>query len=268
MIKTVIAGAAGRMGGTITRLVHADKDLELVGAFEKMGHPKIGQDVGELVGLGKVGIEVSGGLEEVIERGEVIIDFTFHTASLNHLRMAKAHDKAIVIGTTGFTEEEMKEVKDMAPEVRCVLSPNMSIGVNLLFRIIPEIAKVLGEDYDIEIVEMHHRMKKDAPSGTAVKLAQLLAQALGRDLDRVGIYSRKGIVGERKSEEIGVLALRGGDVVGEHTVFFAGLGERIEVTHRASSRETFARGALRAAKWIVHQEKGLYDMLDVLGLRQ
>jgi len=267
MIRTVVAGAAGRMGGTVIRLVYADKDLELVGTFERGDHPKIGEDVGELVGLGKVGIKVSGGLEEIIEKSEVIIDFTFHTASLNHLKIAKAHNKPIVIGTTGFTEEEMKEIKDMAPEIRCVLSPNMSIGVNLLFKIIPEISKVLGEDYDIEIVEMHHRMKKDAPSGTAMKLAQLLAQALGQDLDKVGIYSRKGIIGERKSREIGVLALRGGDVVGEHTIFFAGLGERIEVTHRASSRETFARGALRAAKWIVHQKKNLYDMLDVLGLK-
>lgn len=267
MIKTVVAGAAGRMGGTVIRLVHADRDLELVGVFEKMGHPKIGEDVGELVGLGKLGIKVSGGLEEIIEKAEVIIDFTFHTASLNHLKTAKEYHKPIVIGTTGFTKEELREIKDMAPQVRCVLSPNMSIGVNLLFKIIPEIAKVLGEDYDTEILEMHHRMKRDAPSGTAMKLAQLLAQALGRDLDEVGIYSRKGIIGERKSKEIGVLALRGGDVVGEHTIFFAGLGERIEVTHRASSRETFARGALRAAKWIVHQKKGLYDMLDVLGLK-
>jgi len=267
MIKTVVAGATGRMGGTVIRLVHLDKDLELVGAFVRKDHPKIGKDVGELVGLGPIGIKVSGEIGEVIEKADVIIDFSFHTASLNHLKAAKNYNKPIVIGTTGFTEEEMEEIRAMASSVRCVLSPNMSVGVNLLFKVVPEIAKVLGEGYDIEILEMHHRMKKDAPSGTAMKLARLIAQSLGRDLESVATYGRKGMVGERKSEEIGVLALRGGDVVGEHTIFFAGLGERIEVIHRASSRETFARGALRAAKWIIHQQNGIYDMLDVLGLK-
>ncbi|MDL1956148.1 MAG: 4-hydroxy-tetrahydrodipicolinate reductase [Candidatus Desulfofervidus auxilii] len=268
MIKTIVAGICGRMGSTIARLVYADKDMELCGGFERSDHPKIGADIGEVIGIGQLGIKIVENLEEIIEKADVIIDFTFHTASLNHLKIAKQYNKPIVIGTTGFTQQEIEEMKKMADEVKCVLSPNMSVGVNLLFKVVPQIATILGEDYDIEIVEMHHRMKKDAPSGTAVKLAQLIAQAMNRDLDKVGVYGRKGIVGERKSEEIGVLALRGGDVVGEHTIYFAGLGERIEVTHRASSRETFARGALRAAKWIVKQrENGIYDMLDVLGLK-
>ncbi|MCD6320356.1 MAG: 4-hydroxy-tetrahydrodipicolinate reductase, partial [Candidatus Desulfofervidaceae bacterium] len=218
--------------------------------------------------VGTLGIKVVGDLETIISEADVIIDFTYHSASLNHFKIAQKYNKPIVIGTTGFTPEEMAEIKGMAESVKCVLSPNMSVGVNLLFKLVPQVAKVLGEEYDIEIVEMHHRMKKDAPSGTAMKLAQLVAETMERDLEKVGVYGRKGLVGERKKEEIGVLSLRGGDVVGEHTVYFAGLGERIEITHRASSRETFARGALRAAKWIVKQEKnGIYDMLDVLGLK-
>ncbi len=268
MTKVIVAGISGRMGSTIARLVHQDKELELTAGFERPDHPKVGVDIGEIIGVGALGIKVASNLEEVLAKGDVIIDFTFHTASVNHLKIAKEHNKPVVIGTTGFTPEEMAEIKGMADQVRCVLSPNMSVGVNLLFKLVPQVAKVLGEDYDIEIVEMHHRLKKDAPSGTAMKLAQLVAEAIGRDLEKVGVYGRKGLIGERKKEEIAVLALRGGDVVGEHTVYFAGLGERIEITHRASSRETFARGALRAAKWIVKQERnGIYDMLDVLGLK-
>ena len=268
MIKTIVAGVCGRMGSTIARLVHADQELELTGGFERPDHPKLETDIGEIMGVGSLGIKVAANLEEIIELGDVIVDFTYHTASLEHLRIASKYDKPIVVGTTGFTPEEMAEIKSMGDKVKCVLSPNMSVGVNLLFKIVPQIARVLGEDYDIEILEMHHRMKKDAPSGTAMKLASLIAETMNRDLEKVGIYGRKGIVGERKSEEIGVLALRGGDVVGEHTIYFAGLGERIEITHSASSRETFARGALRAVKWIVTQKQnGIYDVLDVLGLK-
>lgn len=268
MIKTVVAGVSGRMGSTIAKLVHADEELALVGGFERADHPKIGVDIGEVIGIGPLGIKVVGTPETIVPEADVVIDFTYHSASLNHLKIAQKYNKPIVIGTTGFTPEEMAEIQGMAGSVRCVLSPNMSVGVNLLFKVVPQVAKILGEEYDIEIVEMHHRMKKDAPSGTAMKLAQLVAEVMGRDLEKVSVYGRKGLVGERKKEEIGVLSLRGGDVVGEHTVYFAGLGERIEITHRASSRETFARGALRAAKWIVKQKKnGIYDMLDVLGLK-
>jgi 4-hydroxy-tetrahydrodipicolinate reductase len=173
----------------------------------------------------------------------------------------------MVIGTTGLTSAHLEEIKLLARQVPCVLSPNMSVGVNLLYKVIGEMAKTLGDDYDIEVIEAHHRLKKDAPSGTALKIAEVLARAVNRDLDQVGVYARKGMIGERTKQEIGIQTIRAGDIVGDHTVLFGGMGERIEVTHRASSRDTFARGALRAARWVVRQPPGLYDMMDVLGLK-
>jgi 4-hydroxy-tetrahydrodipicolinate reductase len=177
------------------------------------------------------------------------------------------HRRAMVIGTTGFSASELEELKSMIREVPCVFSPNMSVGVNLMYKVIGEMAKTLGDDYDIEVIEAHHRLKKDAPSGTALKLAEVLAKAMNRDLNQVGTYERKGVIGERKKQEIGIQSIRAGDIVGDHTVLFGGMGERIEVTHRASSRDTFARGALRAAEWVVKQRPGLYDMMDVLSLK-
>jgi 4-hydroxy-tetrahydrodipicolinate reductase len=173
----------------------------------------------------------------------------------------------MVIGTTGFSAAQLEELKSLASQVPCVVSPNMSVGVNLIYKVISEMAKTLGDDYDIEVIEAHHRLKKDAPSGTALKIAEVLANAVNRDLDQVGVYARKGLIGERKKGEIGIQTIRAGDIVGDHTILFGGMGERIEVTHRASSRDTFARGALRAARWVVRQPPGLYDMMDVLGLR-
>lgn len=268
MIKAIVAGAAGKMGGRNIHMVHQAEGIKLAAAFERPGHPALGQDVGEVVGLGKMGIPVSEGLESVIKKADVIIDFTFHTSSAEHVALAAKHKKAIVVGTTGFTPEEMKEIKKLAKKVRCVLAPNMSVGVNVLYKVVQDVAAILGEGYDVEIIEAHHRLKKDAPSGTAVKLAQVLAGALGRDLDKVGVYARHGMIGQRTDEEIGIQTVRGGDIVGEHTVLFAGIGERIEVIHRAHSRDNFARGAVRAAKWIVNQKNGIYDMQDVLGLRK
>jgi 4-hydroxy-tetrahydrodipicolinate reductase len=173
----------------------------------------------------------------------------------------------MVIGTTGFHAAELEELKALARQIPCVLSPNMSVGVNLLYKVISEMARTLGDDYDIEVIEAHHRLKKDAPSGTALKIAEVLAGALNRDLNQVGVYARKGLIGERKKQEIGIQTIRAGDIVGDHTVLFGGMGERIEVTHRASSRDTFARGALRAARWIARKPPGLYDMMDVLNLK-
>jgi 4-hydroxy-tetrahydrodipicolinate reductase len=173
----------------------------------------------------------------------------------------------MVIGTTGFSSDELHELRSLARQVPCVFSPNMSVGVNLLYKVIGEMAKTLGDDYDIEVIEAHHRLKKDAPSGTALKIAEVLARAVNRDLNQVGVYARKGLVGERKKQEIGIQTIRAGDIVGDHTVLFGGMGERIEITHRASSRDTFARGALRAARWVVKQPPGLYDMMDVLNLK-
>jgi 4-hydroxy-tetrahydrodipicolinate reductase len=267
MIKTIIAGAGGRMGGRFTQLIHESQDMTIGGAFEKADHPAVHKDLGEWAGLGHQGITIAGNLQEVIDQGEVIIDFTFHTASMDHLRLAASQKKPIIIGSTGFTAGEMEEVKTLCQTVPCVLAPNFSIGVNVLLKVVGDVAKTLGEGFDMEIVEAHHNLKKDAPSGTAMKLAQVLAQARNLDLNQAAVYERKGIIGERKPNEIGIQTLRAGDIIGDHTVMFGGLGERIEIIHRAHSRDTFARGALRAVRWIIGQKNGLYDMGDVLGFK-
>jgi len=267
MTNIIVMGALGRMGSRIATLSRQNPDLRLVGAIEKKGHDAIGKDIGLLLGLGEIGVYVGDSLEAVIEKGDVVIDFTHKEAVAGHAKIASQHKKAMVIGTTGLSTEETTTIKEAARSSPIVLAPNMSVGVNLLLKVLMDIARVLGDDYDVEIVEAHHRLKKDAPSGTALKMAQVIAEALNRDLEEVGVYARKGIIGERTQKEIGIQTLRGGDIVGEHTVYFAGLGERIEITHRASSRDTFARGALRAAQWIVNKDAGLYDMQDVLGLK-
>ena len=268
MIRAIVAGAGGRMGGRIVTLIAKTNGIELVGAIERKGHPQIGKDIGEGLGLGRTGIRIGDDLAACIEKGDVVIDFTSHEASSAHLEIAAAKGRAIVIGSTGFTAEELKRAKALAGEVRCVLAPNMSVGVNCLFKVLADVAGILGDEFDVEIVEAHHHMKKDAPSGTALKMAQIIAESLGRDLDKVGVYSRKGLIGERTKQEIGIQTLRAGDIVGEHTVIFGGMGERLEFIHRAHSRDNLARGAIRAALWVVGRSNGIYDMQDVLGLRQ
>ncbi len=268
MIKAIVTGAGGRMGGRIVSLVSQTSGIEIVGAIEKNGHPAVGRDIGEMLGLGKIGVVIGDSLSACIQKGDVVIDFSFHEASVEHLKIAAEAKKAIVIGTTGFTPEEMTRIRELARMTRCVLTPNMSVGVNVMFKVLSEVAKILGDDYDVEIVETHHNLKKDAPSGTAVKMAQLIAQSLGRDLEKDGVYCRKGIIGERPKKEIGIQTVRAGDIVGEHTVIFGGMGERLEFVHRAHSRDNFARGAIRAALWIVERANGLYDMQDVLGIRE
>ncbi len=267
MVKIAVAGAAGRMGSRITALSKEYKGLKLAGAFERKGHSDIGKDVGTVVGIGETGVPLVDSLESIIDSVDIVISFTSVEASKEHLRIASSHKKAMVIGTTGFTKDDLKEVHKLTKKVPCVMASNMSMGVNLLLRVLQDIAKVLGDAYDVEIIEAHHRMKKDAPSGTALKMAQVIADALKRDLDKDAVYARKGIIGERTSKEIGLQTIRAGDIVGEHTVIFGGLGERIEVTHKVSSRDTFARGALRAALWVHKKKAGLYDMQDVLGLK-
>ena len=267
MLKSIVVGASGRMGNRIIHAINETEGIELVGGVEFKGHPAIGRDAGEAVGLGKLNIDIKDNLEEVVHMGDVIIDFTNNTASMDHLKVAAENNIPIVIGSTGFSPQQMEEARELSKKTRCVISPNMSAGVNLLFQIIRNIAVVLKDEYDIEIIEAHHRFKKDSPSGTAMKIAQILAETLKRDIDEVGVYGRKGNIGERTQKEIGIQAVRAGDIVGDHTVIFGGLGERLEVTHRAHSRDGFARGAVKAAKWVVHQENGLYDMQDVLGLR-
>jgi len=267
MVRVIVAGAAGRMGQRIIHMVHAHPGLRLSGAFERPGNPAIGKDAGVVSGVGEIGVMISEGLASVIDRGEVLIDFTFHEASINFARQAALHKIAMVIGTTGLSADELSTLKTLAEaNFPCVQSPNMAVGVNVLFKLVEKAAAILGDAYDVEIVEAHHRMKKDAPSGTALKLGQLAAAALGRDWAEVGVMERNGIIGERTDREIGIQTIRGGDIVGEHTVYFAGAGERLEITHRASSRDNFARGAALAAAWVTGKPNGLYSMFDVLEL--
>ena len=267
MIKAIVMGAGGKMGGRICTLVDAADDMELVGAVETPGHPLAGSDIGEQLGLKTRGVTLSDSLESCIGSGDVVIDFTHHDAAEKNLETAAAHKKAIVIGTTGLSSEEMEAVARLASQTRCVFAPNMSVGVNVMLKVLDSVATILGDDYDVEILEAHHNLKKDAPSGTAVKMSQVIAAALDRNIEEVGVYERKGMIGARTKQEIGIQTLRAGDIVGEHTVIFGGQGERMEFIHRAHNRDNFARGALRAARWIVNQPKGLYDMQDVLGLK-
>ncbi len=266
MIDVVVTGAAGRMGTQIIRIVKADPDLRLKGAVERPGFPP-GQDAGAAAGLGAIGVPITEDLAKACAGASVVVDFTSHEASARHAEICADAGVALVIGSTGFSAETTARVAAAARRIPVVLSPNMSVGVNVLFELVRQAAKALGDAYDVEIVEIHHKMKKDAPSGTAVKLAEIAAEALGRDPAKDFAYARSGMIGARPPRQIGVQSLRGGDVVGEHTVFFCGQGERLELTHRATSREQFARGAIRAARWLAGRPAGLYDMADVLGLR-
>ena len=267
MTRVIVAGAAGRMGQRIIAMVLAHPQLQLIGAFERPGSAAIGKDAGAISGLGETGVTITEGIESVIGQADVLIDFTFHAATVGFAQVAAQHGVAMVIGTTGLSSEELATIKGLAEgHFPCVQSPNMAVGVNVLFKLVEKAAAVLGDAYDVEIVEAHHRMKKDAPSGTALKLGQMAAAALGRDLAEVGVMERNGIIGERTDKEIGIQTIRGGDIVGEHTVYFAGAGERIEITHRATSRDNFARGAALAAAWVCAQPKGMYTMFDVLDL--
>jgi len=267
MTRVIVAGAAGRMGQRISSMVHNHPGLELAAAFEHPDSPAVGRDVGESGGFGKVGVAIAPGLEAVIDKGDVIIDFTFHQATMGFVQLAAGHGRAMVIGTTGLTQENLGVIRELAGRsFPCVQAPNMAVGVNVLFKLVEKTAAILGDAYDVEIVEAHHRMKKDAPSGTALKLGEMAARALNRDLAEVGVFERNGMIGARTDKEIGIQTVRAGDIVGEHTVIFGGIGERLEFIHRAHSRETFARGALRAARWLAKIKPGLYGMEDVLGL--
>ncbi len=267
MIKAIVSGPAGRMGGRIIHMLEEAEGITLAGAFERPGHPAVDKDVGEVVGLPAMGIKVADTLKDVLAAGDVVIEFTHPEPSLNHLREVAAAGKAMVLGTTGFSPAQVAEIHALGARTRLVFAPNMSVGVNLLFKVVADVAKVLSEGYDVEIVEAHHRLKKDAPSGTAIKLAQVIAHALDRDLEEVGVYARHGIIGQRTDKEIGIQTVRAGDIVGEHTVLFGGIGERLEIIHRAHSRDNFAKGAVRAAQWVVAQPPACYDMQDVLGLK-
>lgn len=265
-VDIVVAGAAGRMGNRIVACLAGLPDLRLVAALEAPGHAAIGRDAGELAGIGKAGVSVGVDAAAEIMRDRVLIEFSVPEASLAHLRLVAQNGARAVIGTTGFSAEQRAEIGELAKRAPIVLSPNMSVATNVAFKLLATMAKALGDDYDIEITEIHHRFKKDAPSGTALRMAEVIAEALGRDLDQVAVYGRQGLPGERTRPEIGILSLRSGDVVGEHTVSFGTLGERLELVHRAHNRDTYARGAVRAARFIAGRPPGLYSMADVLGL--
>ena len=267
MVKIAVTGAAGRMGGRIISIIAGTEAVELAGALEHEGHAAIGKDAGELAGVGALGVNISSDTESVLKAVDLVIDFTFPEVTLSLLKVVASQGKAAVIGSTGFTESERSELEQISAGIPVVFAPNMSMGVNVLFKLVSEAARALGDDFDIEMVETHHRMKKDAPSGTAMKLAELAAEAVGRNIADVGVYERHGMIGARTKDEIGVQTLRGGDVVGDHTVYFYGMGERVELTHRATSRDTFASGSVKAALWLKGREPGLYDMQDVLGLK-
>jgi 4-hydroxy-tetrahydrodipicolinate reductase len=266
MIRVAVLGIGGRMGGRIAAAVRAEPDLRLAAATERADSPHVGRDAGIVSGIGEAGVPVSADIDEALSRGvDVAIDFTAAPAALKHAQACSRAKVAFVVGTTGFTPAQKAELADCAKQIPLVLSPNMSVGVNVLFRLVAEAARALGPAYEVEIVEIHHRAKKDAPSGTALKLAEAAAKGLEVDLQKAGVYSRHGDTGERRPGTIGIQALRGGDVVGDHTVYFLADGERLELTHRATSRDNFARGAIRAAKFVVGKPAGLYDLQDVLG---
>lgn len=267
MLNIMVSGATGRMGSRIITLAQDFRDITLVGALERSGHEDIGKDIGEVIGTGHAGVSITDNVGKTAEKADVLIDFSSPSATIECLRSISDKPVPVIIGTTGFSKEEIEYIRLYAQNTPCVFAPNMSVGVNLLLKVLADIAKVTGDDYDVEIVEAHHRLKKDAPSGTAMKMAQVLAASLNRSLEEKAVYSRHGLIGERSKDEIGIQTIRAGDIVGEHTVLFGGLGERIEITHKASSRDTFARGALKATLWIRKQTPGLYDMQDVLGLK-
>ncbi len=266
MIRTIITGAAGRMGMRLVALTQGTPGLHLSGAVEVKGHSAIGKDAGEVAQIGQVNVPITDDLHTCLSQGDVVVDFTAPSSCLVNLKHVVKSNKSMVIGTTGFTDQELAQLKTFALKIPCVFSPNMSVGINVLLSTIGKIARSLGEQYNIEVIEAHHNKKKDAPSGTALKLAEALAEGMEWDLQEVGVYTRHGMTGERKIREIGMQTIRAGDIVGDHTILLGGPGERIEITHRAHTRDTFAQGALRAAEWVAQKPPGLYSMADVLGL--
>jgi len=265
MIDIAIAGAAGRMGRTLIEACHNTQGMQLGLAFERPGSPAVGRDTGELTGGDRSGVQIRSNLEN--GDYDVLIDFTRPDVTLDNLARCLDKKKSIVIGTTGFDAAGKQKIADAASAIPVVFAPNMSVGVNVCLGLLEMAARVLGEDADIEIVEAHHRHKVDAPSGTALRMGEVVAGVLGRDLKDCAIYGREGITGERDQKTIGFSTIRAGDIVGEHSVMFASEGERVEITHKASSRMTFAMGAMRAARWLSERDAGLYDMQDVLDLR-
>lgn len=264
--KIAINGAAGRMGRCLIQAVEQTEGLELSAAIDRADSSLIGADAGEVAGVGKLGIAISSDIELATKDSDIIIDFTLPEVTMALLPACVANQCRPVIGTTGFDAEQKQAIEDASKQVATILAPNMSVGVNLSLKLLDIAARVLGDDVDIEIVEAHHRHKVDAPSGTALRMGEVVADALGRDLKQCAVYGREGRTGERDRNTIGFATVRAGDIVGDHTVMFAAEGERVEITHKASSRMTFAFGAMRASSWLMQKQNGLFDMQDVLGL--
>ena len=265
-LNIAIAGSSGRMGRALLESLAQAPDMRLSAALERAGSPLVGKDAGELFGA-PCGVAISDSPAAALKGSHALIDFTRPEATLDHLKICRELGVNLVIGTTGFTPEQKAQIADAGRDIGVVFAPNMSVGVNLCLKLLDMAARVLSEGYDIEVVEAHHRHKVDAPSGTALRMGEVVAAALGRDLDECAVYGREGVTGERSPSTIGFATVRGGDIVGDHTVLFAGIGERVEITHKASSRATFALGALRAARFLSQRGKGLFDMQDVLGLK-
>lgn len=267
MIRIAIAGAAGRMGKALIESTHKNPETTLGAAIVRPGSSLIGVDAGELGNVGKLGVAITSSLIDVVDKFDVLIDFSSPAATLENAKICAAHAKPIVIGTTGFNAMEKADLLSHKVQIPLLLSANFSTGVNLCFKLLDLAARVLGDDYDVEVYEAHHRHKVDSPSGTAVRMGEVLANALERDLDKVAVYGREGQIGARPRDTIGFATVRGGDVVGDHTVMFMADGERVEISHKASSRLAFSNGAVRAAIWLKQEKSGLFDMQDVLGLR-
>lgn len=267
MTRIAVTGVGGRMGRTLIEAIHQTDGVSVGVALEHAGSSLIGADAGELAGVGRLGVKVSTDAASVAGQFDVLIDFTRPDGTLEYLEACERAGKAMVIGTTGFTEQQKQRIARAGDKIALVMAPNMSVGVNLCLKLLDMAARVLGDSVDIEIIEAHHRHKVDAPSGTALRMGEVVASALGRNLKDCAVYGREGNTGARDRATIGFETIRAGDIVGEHTVMFADVGERVEITHKASSRMTFAKGAVRAASWITQHPRGLFDMQDVLGLR-
>jgi 4-hydroxy-tetrahydrodipicolinate reductase len=267
MIRIAICGIAGRMCGRVAHLAVEADDMEIVGGVEPPRHETIGQDVGDVIGTLRLGVHVVDDLEHTVGSADAVVIFTTPPApSVDIAALAAEADKPIVIGTTGLDADQVARLKDSVKNVACVFAPSFSVGVTVLIKLVEEAARVMGDAYDVEIVEAHHHFKEDAPSGTALAMAQAAAAGLDRNLDEVGIYGRKGDVGARTKQEIGIHAVRAGDLTGEHTVYFGGIGETIQLVHRSHSRDSFATGAIRAVRFVVDAQPGFYTMRDVLGI--
>ena len=266
MLRLGINGAGGRMGRTLVRACMEDDQVRLGGAFEAPSADSIGSDAGEIAGTGRTGVIIRDDSQACHADFEILVDFTVPECTMQSLEICREHGKSMVIGTTGLDARQKLRLQEAARDISIVFAPNMSTGVNLCLQLLQVAARTLGDEYDVEIIEAHHRHKVDAPSGTALRMGEVVAESLGRDLDECAVYGRQGHTGKRDTRTIGFETIRAGDIVGEHTVMFSGVGERVEITHRASSRMSFARGAMRAAVWVASQDPGLYDMQDVLGI--